>query len=92
MNTAPDWKAQYLAAEAALSRRGVDNVHLSMILFAMVYGGMCYMDALKFYADYRGEAPERMQSSICYHLLKDGVERNPCNLLGDLVDEVNHEN
>lgn len=91
MNTAPDWKSLYLAAEAALCRCGVDNVDLAMILFAMAYGGLSYTDALQFYADFRGEAPERMQSSICYHLLKDGVERNPCDLLGELVEDVNHE-
>ena len=92
MNTAPDWKSLYLAAEAALRRCGVDNVDLSMILFAMAYGGLSYTDALQIYSDYLGEAPERMQSSICYHLLKDGVERNPCDLLGGLLEDMKHEN
>lgn len=92
MNTAPDWKSLYLAAEAALRRCGVDNVDLAMILFAMAYGGLSYTDALQFYSDFRGEAPERMQSSICYHLLKDGVETKPCDLLGGLLEDMKHEN
>lgn len=92
MNTAPDWKSLYLAAEAALCRCGVDNVDLVMILFAMAYGGLSYTDALQIYSDYLGEAPERMQSSICYHLLKDGVEMKPCDLLGGLLEDMKHEN
>ena len=92
MNTAPDWKSLYLAAEAALRRCGVDNVDLAMILFAMAYGGLSYTDALQIYSDYLGEAPERMQSSICYHLLKDGVEMQPCDLLGGLLEDLKHEN
>ena len=92
MNTAPDCKSLYQAAEAALRRCGVDNVHLTMILFAMAYGDLSYTDALQIYSDYIGEAPERMQSSICYHLLKDGVEAKPCDLLGGLLEEMKHEN
>lgn len=86
-----DWKGLYQEAGAALLRRHVDNVHLTMMLFCMLYAGVSYAVALQLYSEFRGEAPERMHSYLCYALLRLGMEVGPAELLTRLEKEVKHE-
>lgn len=86
-----DWKGLYQEAAAALLRRHLDSVHLTMTLFGMLYAGEPYPVALQLYSLFRGEAPERMHSYLCQTLLRRGLEIGPAELLTQLSKEVKHE-
>lgn len=86
-----DWKGLYHEAGAALLRRHLDSVHLTMMLFCMLYAGVPYAVALQYYSEFRGEAPERMHSYLCQTLLRRGLEIGPAELLTQLSKEVKHE-
>ena len=87
-----DWKKCYIQAERLLEKRGIDNRHLILTLFCMIYLGCPYSVALKFYSEYRDEAPERMQSNFCFWLLREGREIHPEQLLTELAKEAEDEN
>lgn len=69
----------------ALAAVGIQDVHLKYVLFDMLYTGSDYNEALRSYAEFRGEAPERMHSYLCMALLRCGMEVGPGDLLTRLV-------
>lgn len=93
MNSPNDWKQLYMKARASLLDMGIDNVHLEMVLFCMMYAGEPYRTSVSLYAEFQREAPERMHSYLCYALLRCGVEVGPGVLLTKLAGGgVNDEN
>lgn len=83
--TPSKWKQVYMDACRALAAVGIQDVHLRYVLFDMLYTGSDYNEALRSYAEFRGEAPERMHSYLCMALLRCGMEVGPGDLLTRLV-------
>ena len=74
-----------MEACAALRDVGIYNVHFVMVLFCMMYVGQSYRTAVRLYAEFRGEVPERMHSYLCGELLRHGLEVGPGVLLTRLA-------
>ena len=76
------WKMinDYLAA------KGLRYKAASMILYAMAVEALTYEEARDIYAEWVGDAPERVQASLCYEVLSAGMEIPPAKLLGDFLE------
>lgn len=84
----PDrWKQVFLDCSAELRDQGINNEHFELVLFCMVYYGTTYRQALQHYAEFRGEAPERMHSYLCSVLLRKGLEVEPAAFFKRLIGE-----
>lgn len=70
-------------AECDMCHRGA-----LLVLYAMGEFGYSYDNALKAYAEFRGEAPEILHSVICYHMLCAGVETPAPRWFAQLVKEL----
>lgn len=61
------------ACREALARDGINHRACIMVLFAMVYDGMSYIEALEAWARYEfdgGWDPERWHNEICRELIR----------------------
>lgn len=68
------------ACRAALVGDGVQDMYCTMILFAMVDGGVDYPAALDAWAEYQDRAgwdAFRWHREFCYKLLRAGIEEQP---------------
>ena len=82
-----------MEACAALRDVGIENVHIVMVLFCMMYAGQSYRTSVRLYAEFRDEVPERMHCYLCGELLRHGLEVGPGVLLTRLAGEgVKDEN
>ena len=70
-----------------LRARGLVSKPAAMVLYAMVAEGVTYEAARDAYAEYVGEAPERMQSTLCYDVLRAGLEESPAAIFAEMAGE-----
>ena len=66
---------------AYLAMTGINSRRMAMILYAMVAEVVTYREAMETYAEWTGEAPERVHSANCYDLLRVGIEQQPGEFL-----------
>lgn len=83
--TPSKWKQVYMDARGRLHSIGIEDLHTVFVLFGMMYVGLDYNSALRCYAEYRGEAPERLHSYLCGELLRSRLEIGPGELLTRLA-------
>lgn len=79
------------AAREALARDGIHDRACTMVLFAMLVEGLCYVEAVKAWAAYESGGiwpPERWHSEICYRLLKAWILESPGLYFDRKVEEV----
>ena len=70
-----------------LRARGIVTKSAAMVLYAMVAEGLTYEAARDAYAEYVGEAPERLQSALCYEVLRAGLDRSPAAIFAEIAGE-----
>ena len=63
-----------------LAAKGLRYKAASMILYAMAVEALTYEEARDIYAEWVGDAPERVQASLCYEVLSAGMEIPPVKL------------
>lgn len=72
----------------ALACDGIAQWDATLLLFAMVYGGVEYQEAMEVVADYIAWAPERLHSQFCYALLNAGLLERPSSYFERKAKEV----
>lgn len=77
-----------------LSRDGVNRHNFVLIAYALIWfdAGLSYADILDTYAEYVGDAPERVHADMCYRLLSTGKEIGPEEYINGIKVEVFNEN
>lgn len=56
-----------------------------MVLYAMALEGLSYEEARDVYAEYSGQAPEQLQASLCYDVLRAGLDGMPSALFTEMI-------
>ena len=64
-----------------LTKAGINSRRIAMILYAMVAEAVTYREAMEAYAEWIGDAPERVHSANCGELLRAGIEWQPSEFL-----------
>ena len=77
----------FIAICERLRKVGLCSRAAAMVTYAMAVEGLTYEAARDVYAEWIGEAPERLQADLCYDVLQAGHEVSPAKLLGDLIGE-----
>lgn len=77
----------YMAICERLRRKGIVYKAAAMVLYAMVTEGVSYEVARDAYADWIGTEPEKLQSMLCYAVLKAGLEGSPARILEEMAGE-----
>lgn len=66
---------------AYLAERRIRSRQMAMMLYAMITEEVSYAEALAAFADWAGDAPERVQAANCGALLRAAIEQHPERLL-----------
>lgn len=66
---------------AYLAMAGINSRRFAMILYAMVAEVATYREAMEAYAEWIGDAPERVHAANCGELLRVGIEQQPGEFL-----------
>lgn len=77
----------YMTCCEKLRERGVVSKQASMVLYAMAAEGLSYEAARDAYADFTGQAPEQLQASLCYDVLRAGLDGMPAALFAEMIGE-----
>ena len=66
---------------------GLASRETAFILYAMASERLSYNEAMRIYADWIGEAPERVHASLCYDVLRAGNDVGPETVLQSYLEE-----
>ena len=78
----------YMAICEILRARGLVSKAAAMVIYAMVTEGLSFEAARDAYAAFVDDAPERVQSVLCYDVLRAGFDMMPAELFREIVGEV----
>lgn len=71
-----------------LQAEGIRSRSLAMVVFAMALVNISYSEAVRYYSEWREEAPERIQAQLCLDVLRAGLEVAPELLAKKILEEV----
>lgn len=68
-----------------LRQKGIVSKAAAMVLYAMAAEGLSYEAARDAYAEWTDQAPERVQSQLCYDVLLAGLDGSPASLFEEMA-------
>lgn len=71
-----------------LRQIGIVSRPSAAVLYAMAENGLSYEEARDTYAEFAGRAPEQVQATLCYDVLKAGFDGMPAQIFVELLGEV----
>ena len=86
-----NWDILWLAVLDWMDGRGLKSKAAGFILYAMAAEVITYEEARDIYAEWLGDAPERVHASVCYDILRSGAEIPPAKYLQELLEELKED-